>query len=130
VTEVPSRATRRRFTAEFKKKILDEVDGCVGRGDVGAILRREGLYSSHLTAWRAERQAGVLSGLEPKRRGPKVKEVNPLAKELEAKEREIARLQAENAKLVLICDVQKKVSLLLGLTSSIAPDEAAKTGKS
>lgn len=73
------------------------MDACIERGEVGAILRREGLYSSHLTAWRAERQAGELSGLEPKRRSPKPKETNPLSKEMEAQQREIARLKAENA---------------------------------
>lgn len=125
-----SRATRRRFTAEYKKKILDEVDGCVERGEVGALLRREGLYSSHLTAWRAERQAGELSGLEPKRRGPKPKEPNPLAKEMEAQQREIARLKAENAKLTLICEAQKKVSQLLGLTLPEIPEANEKKGRS
>lgn len=125
-----SRATRRRFTADYKKKILDEVDACVERGEVGAILRREGLYSSHLTAWRAERQAGELSGLEPKRRGPKPKEANPLAKEMEAQQREIARLKTENAKLTLICEAQKKVSQLLGLTLPTFPESDEKNGKS
>ena len=125
-----SRATRRRFTADYKKKILDEVDACVERGEVGAILRREGLYSSHLTAWRAERQAGELSGLEPKRRGPKPKEANPLTKELEAQQRENARLKAENAKLLLICEAQKKVSQLLGLTLPTIPDTDEKSEKS
>lgn len=125
-----SRATRRRFTADYKKKILDEVDACVERGEVGAILRREGLYSSHLTAWRAERQAGELSGLEPKRRGPKPKETNPLSKEMEAQQREIARLKAENAKLLLICEAQKKVSQLLGLTLPTIPDSDKKSGES
>ena len=125
-----SRATRRRFTAEYKKKILDEVDACVERGEVGAILRREGLYSSHLTAWRAERQAGELSALEPKRRGPKPKEANPLTKEMEAQQREIARLKAENAKLMLICEAQKKVSQLLGLTLPTIPESDEKSGES
>ena len=125
-----SRATRRRFTAEYKKKILDEVDALTERGEVGALLRREGLYSSHLAAWRAERRAGELSGLEPKRRGPKPTEPNPLAKELEVKEREIARLKAENAKLALICSVQKKVSQLLGVTLPTIPDDDGNTKRS
>jgi transposase len=129
-TEVSSRATRRRFTAEYKKKILDELDALTERGEVGALLRREGLYSSHVTAWRAERRAGELSGLEPKKRGPKPKEANPLAKELEAKEREIARLKAENAKLALICSVQKKVSQLLGVTLPTIPDDDENDGSS
>ena len=79
-TEVSARATRRRFTAAYKKKILVEADACTERGELGALLRREGLYSSHLTAWRAERRAGELSGLEPKKRGPKAKEASPLAR--------------------------------------------------
>jgi hypothetical protein len=73
-------------------------------------------YSSHLVTWRHSRERGELEGLTPKKRGPKAQEPNPLARELAAKDREIARLKAENAKLQIICDVQEKVSLLLGVT--------------
>src|SRR4051812_20893475 len=71
-TEVTAKARRRRFTAEYKAKILKEVSLCAQRGELGALLRREGLYSSHLTAWRtAQLQRGEHAGLESRRRGPK-----------------------------------------------------------
>jgi transposase len=107
-TEVTTKATRRRFTAEFKRKVLDEADACA-RGELGALLRREGLYSSHLIEWRRAREAGELAGLAPNKRGPKVDAPNPLAAKVMESEREIARLKSENAKLQLICEVQKKV---------------------
>jgi transposase len=126
-TEVTSKAKRRRFTAEYKRKILQEADACTERGQVGALLRREGLYSSHLTEWRGLRERGELAGLTPKKRGPKAQEPNPLVRELAAKEREIARLKAENAKLQIICEVQKKVSLLLGVTLPTIPEDDENT---
>ena len=86
---------------------MQEADACTESGQIGALLRREGLYSSHLVTWRQARERGELEGLAPKKRGPKAQEPNPLARELAAKEREIARLKAENAKLQIICDVQK-----------------------
>ncbi len=126
-TEVTSKAKRRRFTAEYKRKVLQEADACTESGQIGALLRREGLYSSHLVTWRHARERGELEGLTPKKRGPKAQEPNPLAKELAAKEREIARLKAENAKLQIICDVQKKVSLLLGVTLPTIPEDDKST---
>jgi transposase len=126
-TEVTSKAKRRFFTAEYKRKILQEADACTEPGQIGALLRREGLYSSHLVEWRRLRERGELAGLEPKKRGPKAKEANPLAKELADKEREIARLKAENAKLQIICDVQKKLSQLLGVTLPTIPDDDEST---
>ena len=121
-TEVTSKARRRSFTAEYKRKVIQEADACTESGQIGALLRREGLYSSHLTTWRAARERGELAGLEPKKRGPKVSEPNPLAKQLVDKEREVSQLKAENAKLRLICDVQKKVSMLLGITLPTIPE--------
>lgn len=121
------KAKRRFFTAEYKRRILQEADACTELGQLGALLRREGLYSSHLVDWRRLRERGEFEGLAPKKRGPKAKEVNPLAKELAAKEREIARLKAENAKLQIICDVQKKVSLLLGVTLPTIPEDDEST---
>jgi transposase len=106
-TEVTTKATRRRFTAEFKRRVLNESDACA-RGELGALLRREGLYSSHLVEWRRLRDAGELSGLTPSKRGPKAAASNPLAAKLAEMERENARLKSENVKLQLICDVQKK----------------------
>jgi len=81
--EVPEKPTRRRFTAEYKLRILRLADACTEPGSVGALLRREGLYSSHLTAWRRQRERDVLDGLTPKKRGRKVAERNPLLPELE-----------------------------------------------
>ena len=117
-----AKAKRRRFTAEYKRQILQEVDACE-RGEIGALLRREGLYSSHLIEWRRARDAGELAGLTPRKRGPKVEARNPLATKLVEQQRQIARLEAENAKLQLICDVQKKVSLLLGITLAKPPSD-------
>ena len=122
-----SKAKRRRFTAEYKRKVLQEAEACTESGQIGALLRREGLYSSHLVTWRHARERGELEGLAPKKRGPKAQEPNPLARELAAKEREIARLKAENAKLQIICDVQKKVSLLLGMTLPTIPEDDEST---
>lgn len=122
-----SKAKRRSFTAEYKRKVLQEADTCTEPGQIGALLRREGLYSSHLATWRHARERGELAGLEPKKRGPKAQEPNPLAQELAAKERENARLRAENAKLQLICDVQKKVSQLLGVTLPTIPEDDEST---
>jgi transposase len=126
-TEVTSKATRRRFSAEYKRKIMQEADACTQSGEVGALLRREGLYSSHLMKWREARERGGLAGLSPKKRGPQAQEPTPLARELAAKEREIARLKAENAKLQIICEVQKKVSLLLGVTLPTIPEDDKST---
>ena len=103
--------------------MLQDADACTESGQVGALLRREGLYSSHLTTWRQARERGELEGLAPKRRGPAAQEINPLAKELAAERREVARLKAENAKLQIICEVQKKVSLLLGVTLPTIPED-------
>jgi len=124
---VTSKARRRRFTADYKRKVLQEADACTESGQVGALLRREGLYSSHLTTWRQARERGELQGLAPKKRGPAAQETNPLAKELAAERREVARLKAENAKLQIICEVQKKVSLLLGVTLPTIPEDDEST---
>ena len=122
-----SKAKRRRFTAEYKRKVLQEADACTESGQIGALLRREGLYSSHLVTWRHARERGELEGLAPKKRGPAAKEPNPLTKQLAAQQREIARLKAENAKLQIICEVQKKVSLLLGVTLPTIPEDDEST---
>lgn len=127
-TEVVAKAKRRRFTAEYKRKIVREADACTEPGAIGALLRREGLYSSHLVEWRKLRDRGELAGLEPKKRGPKAKAPNPLAKKLAEQERKLARLEAENAKLRLICEVQKKVSLILGVTLPPIPDDDEPSG--
>lgn len=127
-TEVVAKAQRRRFTAEYKREILRKVDACTEPGAIGALLRHEGLYSSHLAEWRKLRDRGELAGLEPKKRGPKAKEPNPLAKTVAEQERKLGRLEAENAKLRLICEVQKKVSLILGVTLPPIPDDDEPSG--
>lgn len=128
-TEVTAKAKRRRFTAEYKRKILKEADAC-DRGELGALLRREGLYSSHLVEWRRARENGELAGLAPRKRGPKAQATDPLAEKLAAVERENARLKAENAKLQIICDVQKKLSQLLGVTLPTIPEDDENGGSS
>jgi transposase len=128
-TEVTAKAKRRRFTAEYKRRILKEADACE-RGEVGALLRREGLYSSHLIEWRRARDAGELAGLTPKKRGPKAQAPDPLAAKVAEQQKQIARLEAENAKLQIICDVQKKVSLLLGVTLPKIPEDDDENGGS
>lgn len=110
--EVVVKAQRRRFTAEYKRRILQEADACTQHGEIGALLRREGLYSSHLNTWRRQRARGELQGLTPAKRGRKA---NPQAAENARLQRETERLKAQLARAQLIIDVQKKVSQLLGL---------------
>jgi transposase-like protein len=105
-------AKRRTFTAEYKQRILAEADAA-GPGGVGALLRRERLYSSHLVTWRRERQAGVLKGLTPHKRGPKSKR-NPQEDEMQKLRRENQRLTEQLRKAEIVIDVQKKVGALLG----------------
>src|SRR5213594_682281 len=106
-TEVVAKARRRRFTATEKLRVLREADGCTRPGELGALLRREGLYSSHLSAWRAARQRGELAGLTPRARGPKPQPVDPRDRKLA----EQARLERAEG----LIEVQKKVSHLLGI---------------
>src|SRR5207247_11051724 len=81
-TEVVAKAARRRFTAAEKLRVLREADGCTKPGELGALLRREGLYSSHLSAWREARRNGELAGLAPRGRGPKSKPADPRARKV------------------------------------------------
>ena len=106
---------RRRFTVEYKTRILAEADACTETGQLGELLRREGLYSSHLSTWRKQRDQGALAGLTPRRRGRKAKPKNPLAEENERLRRENERLQEKLRQAELIIDVQKKVSEMLNL---------------
>ena len=110
--EVPEKAQRRKFCAEDKKRILEEVDGAAGHGGIGAVLRREGIYSSTLHGWRKERDAAVHQAFSQKR-GPQLKR-NPLASENEKLRRQNQRLQEELEKAHIVIDVQKKVAKLLG----------------
>lgn len=110
--EVPERPRRRRFTAAYKLAILREIDAATEPGAIGAILRREGLYSSHLVDWRRARERGALEALARPTGRPKP---NPLAKEVERLERENARLTGRLATAERIIEIQGKVSELLGL---------------
>ena len=112
-TEVVAKAKRKGFTAAEKLRILREVDACQGTGEVGALLRREGIYSSYLTTWRRQREAGELDGLVPRKRGPKP---DPQAIELAKLRRENARLQERLQRAELIIDFQKKVAQMFGGT--------------
>ena len=114
-TEVVAKARRRRFTAAEKLRVLREAEGCTKPGELGALLRREGLYSSHLSAWRAARQRGELAGLTPRPRGPKPKPVDPRDRKIAELERETRRLQARLERAEGLIEVQKKVSQLLGI---------------
>ena len=113
--EVSEKAVRRRFTAEYKLNILRQAEVCREPGGVGALLRREGLYSSHLTTWRRQRDAGILSGLKPKQRGRKANPRHPLQAEVEQLRKENNRLQRRLKKAELIIDIQKKISQMLGI---------------
>jgi len=118
--EVRVRRRRRAFKAEYKAAILREVDACTEPGQVGALLRRESLYSSHLTHWRQQRDASVLSGLAARKRGPKGKSVD--TKKVEQLERENAKLGEELRKARIIIEFQKKVHALLGIPLPDVPD--------
>ena len=113
--EVVPKAKRRKFSAEYKRRILEEADNCTESGHVGALLRREGLYSSHLSTWRRQRGRGVVEGLSPKKRGRKRKD--ELEREVTRLQRENERLQASLEQAETIIDVQKKLSRLLGLAT-------------
>ena len=113
--EVPEQPIRRSFTAAYKLKVLAEADQCTGRGELGALLRREGLYSSHLTTWRQQRDQGALDGLAPRKRGRKAERKNPLAEENERLRRKNARLEHQLLQAETIIEVQKKLCTMLGL---------------
>ena len=113
-TEVMAKAQRRRFTAAEKLRVLREADRCTKPGELGALLRREGLYSSHLATWRAARKNGELAGLSPRARGPRAKPVDPRDKKLVEQAREIARMQARLDRAEGLIELQKKVAQLLG----------------
>lgn len=108
---LPERPRRRSFTADYKLAILDELDGCVGDGDKGAVIRREGLYSSHIAEWRRARDAGALAGLAPRVRAPKVTAEQA---ELARTRRRAERAEADLAKAKLVIEIQGKASELLG----------------
>jgi len=120
-SEVPERAARRQFRAEYKARILAEYEKA-GRGEQGAVLRREGLYSSHIDAWRKLSEAGVLTGLAPTKRGRKPKVVNPLGRENAELRRALARAEHKLKRAEAIIEIQKKVAQVLRDLDAEAPE--------
>jgi len=113
--EVVAKGERRRFTGEYKAKVLREADSCKRPGEIGALLRREGLYWSNLTRWRKQRETGELAGLKGRKRGPQRREKNPLAEKVRELERDNARLKRRAERAQGIVELQKKVSEILGI---------------
>lgn len=112
--QVVAKPHRRIFTAEYKRRILKEADACSTPGAVGALLRREGLYSSHLTVWRRARARGEVAALAPKKRGRKPTPVDPRIRRIAELEREVARLAARAERAEALVELQKKLAALLG----------------
>jgi transposase-like protein len=110
--EVPAKVQRRQFTAEYRRRILKEADACKKHGALGALLRREGLYSSHLVNWRRQREQGELLAGRARKRGPTPKPVDPRVRQLEVENR---RLQRKLARAETIITLQKKVAEILGI---------------
>lgn len=116
--EVLEKPLRRRFTAEYKLQILKEVDALTDSGQIGALLRREGLYSSHLTTWRRQREAGTIQALQPQKRGRRGRRRDPVIQENEQLRRVNDRLARRLKKAEAIIEIQKKISELLGIPLS------------
>jgi len=118
--EVSELKPRRNFTAKYKLRILDEVDRCSQPGELGALLRREGLYASNLTTWRRQREKGLLQAMSPKKRGRKHREKNPLASRVAQLEKENRRLEQKLKQAELIIEAQKKMSEILGIAQNLS----------
>jgi transposase len=121
--EVAATAKRRQFSNSEKRRILAAAERCTGIGEIGALLRREGIYSSHLTTWRKQRAATERAALEPRKRGRQADPAIAEARRAEALARENKRLRHQLAQAHTIIDVQKKLCTLLGLPTADAPDE-------
>ena len=124
--EVPEKKPRRYFTAKYKLRILAEADACTQQGQLGTLLRREGLYSSNLATWRHQREKGLLKVMTPKKRGRKRKEKNPLTKKVAQLEKENRRLQQKLKQAELIIEAQKKMSEILGIYQSLHESDESK----
>jgi len=116
--EVPQRPVRRNFPADYKLQILRQADACTQSGQVGELLRREGLYASHLRTWRAQRQQGTLDALAPKKRGRKTRPNDPFLEKSRCLERENKQLRERLRQAEVIIDVQKKIAEILGIPLS------------
>lgn len=113
--EVTGKAERRRFSAEYKRRILKAADACRLPGELGKLLRKEGLYSSNLKSWRAAQERGALTGLSPKKRGPKASVKDARDRRIAELEREAKRWKARAERAEALVDLQKKVSEILGI---------------
>ena len=116
--EVLEKPVRRQFTAAYKLEMVEAADRCSELGQIGALLRREGLYSSQLSTWRNQRQQGQLQALSDNKRGRKATIPHPVQKELEQLRRENQRLRHTLQQAELIIDIQKKASQLMGISLS------------
>jgi transposase-like protein len=123
--EVLERPRRRKFSAEYKLKILGEAERAKESGQLGALLRREGLYTSNLTTWRRQFERGALAGLAAKKRGKKAKPVDGRDRRIRELERDNERLRKRLEQAETIIEVQKKVSALLGTSSPGASGETS-----
>ena len=121
--ELAERPRRRRFTAEYKLGVLRGAEACTRKGEIGAMLRREGLYTSHLTAWRKQRDAGALEGLAPRKRGPRGPRPEQVENEQLRRRAERAEAELDTARRVI--EVQGNVSALL--EDLLAPKSATET---
>ena len=122
--EVVAVAQRRQFSSNEKRRILTLADACTQPGEIGALLRREGIYSSHLCTWRKQRATAEQAVLEPQKRGRKIDPALAEARRIEALTRENERLRRQLAQAELIIDVQKKVASLLGVSMAQPPSGA------
>jgi len=121
--EVSEKKPRRKFTGKYKLEILEKADKCTEPGQIGVLLRKEGLYFSNLSTWRKQRENGLLESMSPKKRGRKAKEKNPLTSKVAGLERENERLRKKLRKVEVIIEVQKKISEILGISQEPTEDE-------
>jgi transposase-like protein len=112
--QVAAKPKRRRFTAQYKRSILEQADACSKTGELSALMRREGLYSSHIHTWRRARDQGELAGLEPKKRGRKPKEVDPRDQKIAELEKQLAKERAGRKQAEGLVEIQKKLATMFG----------------
>lgn len=125
--EVLEKPKRRRFSAEYKLRIVKEADACTAPGEIGALLRREGLYTSQLTNWRRQRENGSLEALRPSKRGRKAEPSNPLTRRVEELEREKRELEARLKQAQAVIEVQKKLSEILEAPPTDATEDGSES---
>jgi transposase-like protein len=124
--EVPENRPRRKFTAMYKIRILQQAETCSQPGELGALLRREGLYSSNLATWRRQRDQGLLKAMTPQKRGRKAKERNHLVAQVARLERENRRLEQKLKKAEIIIEAQKKISEILGIDQNLNDEQGSR----